>query len=219
MPTSLADFNESAERIAPGLTQYRHAVITIHGMRTTGAWQKALTPIFQDNFIRHIPVDYDYRVASVCWPMTTSTISKVVDKVVAATEEHRLHCEAPPSVIAHSFGSLSIGRALKVRPSLTLTRAILFGCILPRDYPWSRIMDNGQIQSVLHEIGGEDPWPKTPFRRLIVGSGSAGRDGFLDLADGRVVERKNEWTAHSDLQSAPTYRKVWIPFLVSGSLP
>lgn len=217
--TGIADFNASAERVAPELAQYRHAVVTVPGMATTGAWQKAINTALSDAVVRHEPVDYTFATLGVVWPMTARTIAEVIDKIVAAVESHRGHCPGPPSVIAHSFGSLSFGRALQKRPALSVGRSIVFGSILPTNYPWSSVVKNGQVAGLLNEIGGADPWPVMPFRWLIAGSGSAGRNGFKDLATGAVIQRNNPWTDHSDLGTRMLVREQWLPYMMHGTPP
>lgn len=217
--TSIADLNASAERLAPELVQYRHAVVTVPGMATTGAWQKDISSLFQDLGVRHEPVDYSFATVGVVWPMTAGTIDEVINKIVVKMELHRLHCKSTPSIIAHSFGSLSFGRALQKRPALSVGRSIVFGCIMPTDYPWSAVAKDGRVAGILNEIGGADPWPRVPFRRLIAGSGSAGRDGFKDLANGTVIQRANPWTDHSDLPTEMHVREQWVPYMVNGIVP
>jgi hypothetical protein len=52
---------------------------------------------------------------------------------------------APPSLIAHSFGTYLSGRALRDLPWARFNRIALAGCVLAAEFPWST---NSGIESV-----------------------------------------------------------------------
>lgn len=203
----LARYNEIAERDAPSAAQYRAAVISIHGMNTRGSWQKQLTPHLQDAAIRHVPLDYGNVLVGV---VRKRTLNKIVERLEAEYERQQ-HFHARPGVIAHSLGTLATGHALRIRPDLALGRSILFGCILPCDFPWETFIKRKQVYGVLHEFAENDRWPRLA-RWLIPGAGDSGSRGF-DSCPSQIRELRYKWTAHSELQNAMHYRRVWIPFL------
>jgi hypothetical protein len=208
MTFRLDEFNAMA-RDRPSVVQYRGAVVSVHGMATRGEWQKVLTPVLSDALIRHVPIDYGYAVFSVLRPKTVRTLAgKIAD---AWTEQ----CEyvRTPSAIGHSFGSLAIGKTLQLKPDVGFSRIIVYGCILPRSFPWQTLASRGQVEKVLNEYSPRDRWPRFPLRRLIPGSGDAGCFGFEDCGD-VVVQTDMRWTEHSDLQHRSHYTRRWIPFLL-----
>lgn len=80
----LARFNSLA---GPQSAFYRHAVISIHGMNTRGAWQKQATLAFQDAGVRYCPVDYGFRIVRpILFP--TGTADRFVGQVVDAWTDH-----------------------------------------------------------------------------------------------------------------------------------
>src|SRR5687768_18525909 len=81
----------------------------------------------------------------------------VVDKIVRAYERHQT-CDnnLRISVVAHSFGTLSLGRMLQSYPDAVFERAILYGCVLPRRFDWSDVALRQQLRKVLHEVCPRD---------------------------------------------------------------
>jgi hypothetical protein len=204
---NLREYNELAERLAAP-AQYRGAVITVHGMNTRGKWQKDINTALQDAGIRHKPVDYGWRLGSV---LRKKTADRVAADILAAYEDHRRHVD-DPGALGHSFGTLAIGRALQIFPDIRLRRIVLFGSILPCDFPWDQIHANGQIEAVLNEMSASDVWPKVaPY--CIPRSGRSGVDGFTTGA-AFITSRNFEWTGHSGLSYELHCRESWIPFLI-----
>jgi hypothetical protein len=66
--------------------------------------------------------------------------------------------DCPPRIIAHSFGTYLVARALELNPELKFDRVIFCGSIVRRDYPWSRIIAAGQVGRVLNDYGDRDMW-------------------------------------------------------------
>lgn len=205
----LEEYNRIAESIHGGLPDYRGAVITVHGMNTWGPWQKHISPVLQDHSIRHIPVDYGYRILRVVRPLTNGLIQLVVERIVAAYANHQ-QLGLQPAAIGHSFGTLCIGRALQWTPELILPRIVTFGSILPCEFPWGRLLELGQVGRILNETCQQDPWPRrAPL--FISDSGTSGCDGFP--AEPFIDQREYDWTDHSRLATEMHCRRVWIPFI------
>ena len=56
------------------------------------------------------------------------------------------------SVIAHSFGTLGFGKMLYAYPDAQFERAILYGCVMPKDFDWPDVRVREQLRKVLHEL-------------------------------------------------------------------
>jgi hypothetical protein len=115
-------------------------------------------------------------------------------------------------VLAHSLGTLLLGKALLQNPRLRLGRVILTGCILPPDFPWTSLISEGRVNAVLNHRGTRDFWARIA-RFVIPDSGPTGRQGALDAA---VVDVPAEDFSHSqfflDDKLPACYRNVWEPF-------
>ena len=213
---NLSDYNALAEELR-SKPQYRGTVVTVHGMNTRGAWQKRVSSSLQDAALRHEPVDYGHLLVGVLLPRMQDRVARQI--VAAANEQWLAVPDGPHGVIAHSFGTLCLGRALKCNPSLRLSRICLFGAILPTDFPWHAIRNRAQYESVLNESCDRDPWPRCAARYLAwAGAGAAGCDGFLQRG-ASVYECPYDWTGHSQLGTALHCKQTWIPFLLDGALP
>jgi hypothetical protein len=146
---------------------------------------------------------------------------------------------APPSLIAHSFGTYLSGRALRDLPWPRFNRMVLAGCVLDAEFPWSAIRgsDPFRFSEVRNEMAARDRVARfaASLERLIPGFGSAGYAGFKGTSDWiHQVESANavcvlcentgsrapihnvkcEKLGHSDVFLGPAYAVLyWIPFL------
>lgn len=210
-------YNRAVERLGKAVrrraSQYRAAVISVHGMNTRGAWQKELATVLQDAQIRHEPVDYGNVRLGVLRPRTRD---RVAEMIVRAHETQLLYVDQVCAV-AHSFGGLSLGHMLQTKPAIRLERIILYGCILSEQFPWQEIHRREQVGVVLNERTRSDFWAKIAPFSLMKNAGWAGVCGF-DPCPGVVFERDYIWTDHSDLQYRQHYESKWVPFFL-GIVP
>lgn len=185
-------------------------VITVHGIRTTGAWQKELNDVLEENDIRHSPFDYGYlKLAMFINPRRRD---KEIDRFrnwvsQYVNDEHQI-----PSIIAHSFGTYIVANALLKYEELKLDSLILCGSIIDEDYPWGIIVERGQVRRVLNESGSKDIWAKlVPW--VVKDAGSSGAKGFSKKVDGIVRDIHRSGFRHSDFFYSLHVQRVWIPFL------
>jgi pimeloyl-ACP methyl ester carboxylesterase len=191
--------------------KFRGAVTSLHGMNSVGVWQKHLQGAMADAGFRYLSMDYGWRGPSVLFPGFRDTQARrFVD------DFHREQMERAAgghSVIAHSFGSLILARALMLHPDLKLHRIVLFGSIVRRRFPWQTYCKDGQVHEVLNERCPAD-WP-VKFAWIIPSGGRSGSKGFKALCP-HVREKVHPHTGHSGLQTQLHYEQTWEPFLRSG---
>lgn len=98
-----------------------------------------------------------------------------------------------PHVIAHSMGTQLAGSVLRKFPTVSYSHVILAGCVLPRNYPWSNMLEGSRVEKVRNEVGANDPVPLIARAAngvgLLPGFGSSGRFGFFD-ANGTIHSMK-----------------------------
>jgi pimeloyl-ACP methyl ester carboxylesterase len=210
-------YNRAIDRLEPQVrrraSQYRAAVISVHGMNTAGTWQKHLGPVLQDAQIRHEAVDYGNVKLRV---LLRRTRDHVADLILAAHERQALY-STNIGIVAHSYGGLSLGHMLQTKPAVRFERIILYGCILAERFPWQTLHRRGQVGIVLNERTRNDLWAKVAPFSGIKEAGWAGICGFQPC-DGVVYERDYVWTDHSDLQYRKHYEDRWVPFFL-GAIP
>lgn len=209
MTRNLVDYNGRQEQLPSGRPEYRAAAISIHGIHTSGKWQKELTPHLQDNAIRYVPLDYGWwPVFRILGPLGWRKALGVRKDIESAIQRQREHTERV-WVLAHSFGSFCIGKMLLESPSTRLRGMILCGSILPEDYDWGRVFEQRQVGWVLNEICRKD-LVVTLARFAVWGAGRSGSKGF-SVKHPSLEQIDNKHSGHSDLLSSAHFQHVWIP--------
>jgi pimeloyl-ACP methyl ester carboxylesterase len=182
-------------------------IMTLHGIRTRGVWQKTLSPYLFG--FRHEPLDYDY-FDTIRFLLPWSR-DKKVDWFRDTYGQSAQKFGGTPSIIAHSFGTYIVTRAIE-KYGLRFDRIILCGSIVRMTYPWSEQFKNQRIERVLHDFGARDLWA-TLVAWVVPDAGPSGAKGYADDAGGRVVQRGNKWLGHSDYFHVQNFTERWLPFL------
>jgi pimeloyl-ACP methyl ester carboxylesterase len=193
----------------------RPLVISLHGIRTRGTWQKQLSSALSREGFIYEPMDYGFfRAIQLVLPfMRERKMKWFLDQYNALTKGYR----NPPSIIAHSFGTYLVARTLQKYAEVRFGYVIFCGSIVEVAYPWTRIADSSQVARVLNDYGGKDFWARTAVF-FVNDAGPSGAKGFQDCATGRVINRHRPEFRHSDFFYQSNYERTWIPFL-SGTDP
>ena len=189
-------------------------VVSLHGIRTRGAWQKTVNSDLQKNGFRHELLDYGFFRAvqlAMPWQRTRHVewFRKEYERLV--TDQGTI-----PSIIAHSFGTYIVAKALEKYDELRFDRIILCGSIVRRDYDWDSLLTSGRVKALLNEYGRRDVWASLASW-LIADAGASGARGFQTHCVG-VYQRPRPHFRHSDYFYPLNYRENWLPFL-SGAEP
>ncbi len=191
-------------------------VVTLHGIRTHAAWQRAFAETASDAGLEarmdrwsfgHFPVVRFLqpwsRMARVKW--FRDSYDDEFGALLAATSSLDR-----PSIVAHSFGTYILGYALLRYSYLRFGKVILCGSILPKGFPWDKIIERGQVQAVRNEFGTEDVWTRL-VDRFVPGTGASGRDGFA-IGHPRLEQERFTFS-HSEYFERYHMESRWIPFL------
>ena len=111
-------------------------MVTIHGIRTRGQWQKQITPYLARYGLVPYHIDYGwFRAFRFFFPWWRK---KQIQKVRVELRSLLEKAETPRvSIIAHSFGTLIAMECLKSdNGDLRYDRVVLTGSIVPRDFDW-----------------------------------------------------------------------------------
>jgi pimeloyl-ACP methyl ester carboxylesterase len=188
-------------------------VISIHGIRTRGEWQKLLTRAMGREFT-HEPWDYgDFSFLRLLRP---GQRARQIDRFRDDYHRMRTDCGAIPSVVAHSFGTYIVANAMEKYPEICFDQMIFCGSIVPPDFRWSGF-DEQRFARMLHDYGCLDIWAKL-VEWVVPDAGGSGSWGFKDKAGGRIVERQHPLFDHSSYFYLGNFTENWIPFL-SGRDP
>jgi hypothetical protein len=190
--------------------------MSLHGIRTGGAWQKALAPEFAEAGFLPVPLDFGwFSAVKLLLPWSRKR------QIDWFRDEHFQKCElygcSRPSIVAHSFGTYLVASAIKTY-MIQFDRLIFCGAIVRRDYPWTQTIDHGLVHRVLNDFGRLDFWARV-VAWVVPDAGQSGLRGFDDTAGGRVVQREHPEFRHGDYFYIKNYRERWIPFLRGNDPP
>lgn len=182
-------------------------VITLHGIRTRGVWQKDLIPsLARAGFV---PYALDYGYFSAFELMLESRRSEKVrwfieqyDKIRSETGESR------PSIIAHSFGTRIVADALEHHPEIRFDKIIFAASIVRNDFSWIQVIETRQANFVENDFGRLDIWPRIA-KRFVSGCGDSGTSGFSDehlMLSQRPMPRYR----HSDYFNKTHFDRFWL---------
>ena len=185
-------------------------IFLIHGIRTTGAWQKQLTPFLVKQGWLPYPLDYDWfgLPRLVFNQARENKIKWLLSEYQRITQ---IEGTARPSVIAHSFGAYLVARMLYQYPDVKFDKVILCGSIVRQDFDWQRLFARDQVNIARNDYGLWDNW--TSLASFVINdAGPSGKVGFSDQSD-RLYDIKFDEHTHDDYFHHTHYEKYWIPFL------
>lgn len=189
-------------------------VISIHGIRTSGPWQKKVNSELQRHGFRHELLDYGFfRTVQLLMPWARSR------KIAWFRTEYEKLVREPqtvPSVIAHSFGTYIVASAIEKYAEIRFDRVIFCGSIVRRDFEWNALLKSGRVGAILNECGGKDIWVKLAVWG-IRDAGASGSAGFKCSGPG-IYQRTRPRFRHSDYFYPLNYTNNWVPFL-TGAVP
>jgi pimeloyl-ACP methyl ester carboxylesterase len=189
----------------------RKIIISVHGIRTTGAWQKQIASVVSENGWIYYPMDYGYfTILHFANPLTRKARIKWFCHEFDQIKER--FPGITPSVIAHSNGTYIVANALKTYEHIRVDKVILCGSIARRDFDWEPIFRRRQATMVRNEIGTKDIWSKWVRWLAWSDTGPSGQKGFSRKHD-RLVQKEFADFDHGSFQAYGHYRTFWLPFL------
>jgi O-acetyl-ADP-ribose deacetylase (regulator of RNase III) len=193
-------------------TTGRSLVLSVHGIRTRGQWQKAITRFLEDAGFSHEPHDYGrFGLLRFMWPAARH---REVERFRALYESATARtATGHPSVIAHSFGTLIVTDAI-ANYDLRFDQVIFCGGIVKPDYDWAGALRGGFVKRVLNDHGRQDIWARVA-RYIVSEAGRSGLSGF-ENPPGAVINRDHKQFGHSAYFFPSNYTDSWIPFLKGG---
>jgi hypothetical protein len=218
VPNAPVDSVRESEPHAPSAPTLRVApnrahlplVISVHGIRTRGKWQKELTGKLGGVFI-HEPLDYGFfRAVFLLMPfMRQWQVQWFRDEYTRVCREHQ---STRPCLIAHSFGTYLFARAIE-QYDMDFDQVILCGSIIPRSFNWTRFGPD-RFTRILNDHGRRDWWAWL-VEFVVQDSGASGVYGFTS-DDPRLFQRSHPEFRHSDYFYQINYEKNWLPFLIGN---
>lgn len=196
----------------------KRAVITIHGIRTRGEWQKKLVPVLASYDLVPYPLDYG-RFSSlqlIRWKSRESQLDWFRDQYFQVVRDHfGTHRNGRPSIVAHSFGAYLTCRLIERFPDeVKFDKVILAGSIVAETMNWSTILERGQVINVLNEVASKDIWPHVA-KLFVRDAGNSGCKRFT--ASHERLEQRETDVGHSGTFFEGRY-PTWSRFLACPRL-
>jgi serine/threonine protein kinase len=211
---SVREMHDLLAPLAPPRTTHpKPVVVALHGIRTHASWQRAFSEVgTRAGFEVHLDRwNFGYfSIVRFLWP--TARLARVRWFRRTYEDEFRnpTGVIAPPSIVAHSFGTYILGNALLRYPYLRVEKVLLCGSILPTDFPWNELIERGQVQSVRNEFGTQDVWTRV-VKYVVPRTGPSGLYGFREV--GPRMEQERFDFAHSEYFERGHMANSWLPFL------
>ena len=196
-------------------TYFPPLLISLHGIRTHGEWQKTFASVVSGTPSKVESFDYGFFgvgkfLLKGCRLKAVENFYKWYHQMIGMDRGVNLDSHDKfPSAVAHSFGTWIIGNALLKFEDIRLDKLILTGSILPRDFKWSTVFGRGQVASVMNEYGKQDYWPRVAGM-VNDDMGDSGSRGF-DWFNSAVKNVSCEYFDHSDALLRPHIKEHWIP--------
>jgi len=197
----------------PGKPGDEHLVILIHGIRTQGSWGEMVAAVLESTGpVKVIPIKYGYfDVFRFFCPVFTR--SAPVQKILRELRHLRAeHPTAKISVIAHSFGTYAIMKALQER-EIILHRLILCGSIIPESFHRAEFRSQLGPDAVLNDCGTHDIWPVLA-KSITWGYGATGTFGLGTVG----VRDRYSKLGHSDYFNKQFVTDFWSPYVHEGRI-
>ena len=194
----------------------------LHGMNTEGEWQQDSVYRF-GLYNEHSPFKiYKYgirRIEPFFKLLQNKRVSKFIkDYKQASKEARQCGINDPPDIIAHSFGTLILVRAMERDKAISFGRVLLCGSIIRPDFDWLKYKREGRVDLILNHFGGKDFWAHIAVY-AIPRSGPSGRIGFVEMKETRdyIFNVKYPAYKHSDFfkddNFPQQFKFLWRPFL------
>lgn len=194
-------------------TSPEHLVVLIHGIRTQGSWGEMVAAVIEGTGpVKVQPLRYGYfDVFRFLCPVFTrkGPVQKILRELRDIRAAHPL---AKISVIAHSFGTYAVMKALQER-EIILHRLILCGSIIPEHFRRADYRSQLGPDDVLNDCGTHDIWP--PLAKSI--TWGYGASGTFGLGTHGVRDRFNK-LGHGGFFNKDFVTEYWAPYIHEGRI-
>jgi hypothetical protein len=203
--------------------QAKQVVIVLHGIRATNTtWVRDIAEEIRsrDNKVEVVTASYGrFSARKFAIPATRRRFIGWLEDTYA---EHLAHNpKATFHFIGHSNGTYLLGHSLLNIPGMQFDRVLLAGSVLPVDYDWRRLRDNGQVHRIRNDRAARD----IPVGILCAGLrglgmrdvGTAGMDGFHRWDDKAKTEIYYHPGGHGAALAADNLPRL-VTFIMDGDV-
>lgn len=190
--------------------------LSVHGIRTFGAWQNRLKAIINSrtNSISFKAYRYGYfSIVSFVIPffrwVQVKRLAHTLQSLIENNSKTRL------IIFSHSFGTYLVASALKSLVSkgyqIPLDTLILSGSVLNSHFDWGFLLRSTDVR-IVNECGDSD-YILWLSQALVPSLGMAGKTGFFGISDQRILNRYFTGGHSLYFEGDDFMQKYWLPLL------
>lgn len=191
-----------------------HVVVTVHGIRTHGEWQRRLEKmvLLADPAITFYHYQFRYfSILAFLFPPTRWLAVRRFRRELTAIVQ-----KGPGRVdlVGHSFGTHLIAWALRRIPRIEVHTLILAGSVLRSDFYWADIVPH-RVKRLVNDCGSKDSILLLS-QFFVLFTGMAGRTGFVGMNGPEFQNRYSTFGHGGYFDASNSYMvKNWVPLLAS----
>jgi intracellular sulfur oxidation DsrE/DsrF family protein len=208
------EMTNAANRLKHENRNVVQVIMLVHGIRTHAAWTEKIKSVLEKiPNTQVVPVRYQYFSAlRFLFPLFTrrAPIHRFIREYRDLKNKYK---EAKISVLAHSFGTYVVTRAIEENSDIELYRLALCGGVVKDDFRFSTYRAQLGPDNVLNDCGTKDIWPVLA-KSATWGYGATGTFGF---GTNQVRDRFHE-LKHSDFFSKKFAEDFWFDYFKSGKI-
>jgi hypothetical protein len=188
-------------------------ILLVHGIRTHAYWAEMVARIVETSTRAKVqPIKYGFfDVLRFLSPFVTRRAP--VERIVREYRDvHVRYPHARISVIAHSFGTYAVTKALQ-EPDIVFHKIIFCGSIAPSEFRVARYRAQIGWDPILNDCGTHDVMPVLA-QCVTWGYSATGTFGFGTVG---IRDRFSKF-AHSAFFTDSFVRDFWVPYLTDGKI-
>lgn len=200
-------------------------VLITHGIRTHAYWCEPVQQELKKRFGMDSDVHRYGLVDTFSFLFSESLQYKLAVKLLAKLVRMQRDAEQMSlAVVAHSYGSLLLIKAIEIAEDLDIdldiSCVVLNGAVIKESFAWERFMDKRRqscirIGRILNICGDSDIWPAVASK-LAPNAGAAGVL-YLGQNSSKVKNLRLKDCGHSDMLSSEICRNYWGKYIESGT--
>lgn len=192
----------------------KQVVLLVHGIRTQAAWTEMVKKLLEETGEFEVqPIKYGF-LDTFRFLFPFFTRKAPIRRFVREYRDTKLlKPGASISVVAHSFGTYIVAKALEQETDIVFDKVVLCGSIVPDDFRVAPHRAQLGADPILNDCGTHDVWPVLA-KSATWGYGATGTFGF---GSNGIRDRFHKFT-HSAYFDETFVKEFWLPYFKQGHI-
>lgn len=193
-----------------------HSILLTHGIDTHGEWTDQISKKLQlHGFNYRVVGGFVKIIKFVRGRGRYESVEKLLENIIDVQQHNQ---NKNISIIAHSYGTLVLSKALslaaKLKVKIKIHNIILTGSIIRSDYNWTQFVYGDlsvKVTKVYNVCGELDPWPIFASRFVY----DAGHSGafFFENSDKQINNLRLHKVSHTNMFTDEIFNQFYLKFL------